>query len=457
MVEEHRCATVAELARLGVPEHFDNPFVLVFKMVSDNGANMKAAWLDGGRWVPCADHTLELCTLPVTWVKKQSKTGEDGAVRKGSIAEAYAHGRGLVGYLHVSPKAEADFHKAQEVCGLAQTTIDLDVRTRWRTAHSMGDQLFYNRQAFLEMDKNPSYKDPGETWGNNKLTMTMWDFIEEGTAVLHHAATASQFLEGDEYVTSSLVVPMTFGLMATSSPSASVKFQNRAEDEFNDNSLNPVKVPHDQMTEKMQEARKSYHERLISYFDSDVPIDVKKFWFVASMLDVRFKKLAFKNDRFISMAMRRTAAKWLTEEFNKHYKGKYAAKQAAAPSGTPSTARQPHTKRRKTSAAAFFDDSEDEDEDDSQDEHEPQDELEAYLALDQVKCATEKEALDWWRQHADKFPNLSVMARQYLGCPASSAAVERLFSKVGIAFSKKQKRSHADTLSDSMFARCNLP
>ena len=40
-------------------------------------------------------------------------------------------------------------------------------------------------------------------------------------------------------------------------------------------------------------------------------------------------------------------------------------------------------------------------------------------------------------------PTSAVMARQYLGCPASSAVVERLFSKVGIDFTDKHKRSQA--------------
>ena len=49
------------------------------------------------------------------------------------------------------------------------------------------------------------------------------------------------------------------------------------------------------------------------------------------------------------------------------------------------------------------------------------------------------------------------MAHQYLGCPASSAAVERLFSKVGIAFSPKRKRSEAATLESIMFTQANMP
>ena len=49
------------------------------------------------------------------------------------------------------------------------------------------------------------------------------------------------------------------------------------------------------------------------------------------------------------------------------------------------------------------------------------------------------------------------MARQYLGCPATSATVERLFSKVGIAFSAKRKSAEAATLEDIVFAQVNLP
>eukprot|EP00966_Prymnesium_polylepis_P154681 3571590-Prymnesium_polylepis.1 len=51
---------------------------------------------------------------------------------------------------------------AQKRVGLEEETIDQDVKTRWRTAHNMGDQLVYNKTAVLEMDKNPKYKEAGE-------------------------------------------------------------------------------------------------------------------------------------------------------------------------------------------------------------------------------------------------------------------------------------------------------
>ena len=58
----------------------------------------------------------------------------------------------------------------------------------------------------------------------------------------------------------------------------------------------------------------------------------------------------------------------------------------------------------------------------------------------------------WWLQHQEQFPNLEVMARHYLGCPATSATVERLFSKVGVAFSKRRKSSEAKTLEGLMIS-----
>ena len=85
------------------------------------------------------------------------------------------------------------------------------------------------------------------------------------------------------------------------------------------------------------------------------------------------------------------------------------------------------------------------------------DELDAYLALPQIKFKTERDSTEWWKEHSKDFPNVAVMARQYLGCPASSATVERLFSLVGIAFAAKRKRAEAGTIEDIMFARCNLP
>ena len=387
-----------DLTRIGVSEDSTDPDDFVFKKVSDNGANIKLAWDEDGKWAPCFDHTVELCTIPFTFVTKNKK-GEEARIEKGSVSESYSKARGLVGYLHHSTIGEADFHACQKRVGLAEDKIDQDVRTRWRSSHDMGDQIVYNMSAVLEMDKNPAYKDPGETWGKNKLSFTDWDHLEEGSACLMEAAVGSQLLEGDLYPTSSLVVPTAFRLMSYSvrplpaepecrdlafSPALSdlkvfrsllcgqatshdVYFRNRDEDEYNDSTANPVCVKHTDLQPKIQQARELYHERLVTRFDSDVPLPIKKFWFIAAMLDPRFKKLTFDGDDMLKPAMRREATRWLTEEYNANYKNKVYNPSAAQGSGGTPAAGAPapdagartgdagkHVKRRKVSSASFF-------------------------------------------------------------------------------------------------------
>ena len=117
----------------------------------------------------------------------------------------------------------------------------------------------------------------------------------------------------------------------------------------------------------------------------------------------------------------------------------------------------PAAKRSKTSTSGFMADSSDEGDNPEQ---EDTDELTAYLEVEQLKVKkTDPESIvgDWWLTNKAKFPNLEVMARQYLGVPASSASVERLFSAVGIAYSAKRQSADAKTVADIMFTKTNLP
>ena len=86
--------------------------------------------------------------------------------------------------------------------------------------------------------------------------------------------------------------------------------------------------------------------------------------------------------------------------------------------------------------------------------HDPMAELVDYLSLSQedLNC----NILEWWASREECFPNLSRMARQYLGIPSSSAAVERLFSAAGRDFSHLRHNMKASTLENLMWARAYL-
>jgi hypothetical protein len=61
----------------------------------------------------------------------------------------------------------------------------------------------------------------------------------------------------------------------------------------------------------------------------------------------------------------------------------------------------------------------------------------------------QKGPLSWWLQNEAKYPRLAYLARNYLAVPASSATVERIFSRAGNEWScgmcSLAKRSWAQT------------
>ena len=63
--------------------------------------------------------------------------------------------------------------------------------------------------------------------------------------------------------------------------------------------------------------------------------------------------------------------------------------------------------------------------------------------------------LKWWAENEINFPALRVMARQYLGVPATSASAERLFSIAGRVFDDLRQGMQAEMLEMIMWARVN--
>ena len=59
--------------------------------------------------------------------------------------------------------------------------------------------------------------------------------------------------------------------------------------------------------------------------------------------------------------------------------------------------------------------------------------------------------LKWWASNETKFPALSVMVRQYLGVPATSASAERLFSIAGRTYDDL-----CQSLKDDMLETTNV-
>jgi len=63
--------------------------------------------------------------------------------------------------------------------------------------------------------------------------------------------------------------------------------------------------------------------------------------------------------------------------------------------------------------------------------------------------------LDWWRLHESTFPTLAILAKKYLCIPATSAPVERLFSRAGLKIAEKRNRLNEDVAADLIFLNAN--
>ena len=92
-----------------------------------------------------------------------------------------------------------------------------------------------------------------------------------------------------------------------------------------------------------------------------------------------------------------------------------------------------------------------------------QDELEKYFSKGDCTMVTvgpngqrvKFDLLLWWKEHEAEFPNLSRMAKQCLAFPASSAGVERLFSKAGKQYDNLSKNMKDETLKHRLMAASN--
>ena len=63
-------------------------------------------------------------------------------------------------------------------------------------------------------------------------------------------------------------------------------------------------------------------------------------------------------------------------------------------------------------------------------------ELDAYISEPNVE--EHSNPLCWWRSNQSRYPSVAVVARSYLGIPATSVASERVFPKCGRVCSERR-------------------
>jgi hypothetical protein len=448
--------TVAALQKQGVKwREGGSVYEAVHSKVSDNASNMAKGWagFDGGF---CVDHTLELSV--------KFFTGAAG------IKETFARDKGIVAYFHRSTAGIQDLTTIQKSLKLPEKQPIQDVATRWFSSYGMVDWFreqqqavqMYDVQHGAEAAKNDAYKD-------HRLQHQDWAINEQSVAVLAPSAQATKLLEGTKYVTISLVLPYIYRLIEASADGMLYLPWKPAGQQW---------LRADQMEPKVRAARKLFHANLKRRWLDELPTAQRTELDICTLLDPRFKEYNFPGlPPLLDLSDEKDAAlEALKGTWEHNWKPAAAPALTSPASPAPAAARivttatataaakmgasssffampmapQPTLAPHPAVPAAVVD----------------MDDLEKYAALP-AEANLDLDVLKWWkaRDHdkpADPasgrpagLPHLAKMAAQFLGRPASSAGVERMFSKAGKLHDDMKKGQEDDTLEHSLFAAAN--
>ena len=258
-------------------------------------------------------------------------------------------------------------------------------------------------------------------------------------------AAASKYLEGKTYPTSNLVIPSVYGCIE-------LLHAGKAVRQPWDNKLLPANC----LRPEVAEARQVVYEDMVMRWKTEMPENLKRFYMIATICDPRQKSLRFPG---VTTVGRAQAREWFAAEYVSHW--------GPAPPETAPVATSPAMHMRTPKApnhpqhagATFMHFMENlaqlqEAESSSEEEDAIESEVEKYFDLPDEPMSTD--VLQWWAHHETAFPLLSLMmARQYLGCPATSASAERLFSIAGRAYDDLRQAMDDRMLELLMWARVN--
>ena len=366
------------------------------------------------------------------------------------VGDTFSRMRGIVGYFKRSTNGINDLAIVQAACGDPINKPIQDVATRWRSAYDMANWFRVQQESLTLFDINHR-RDADDVYKENRLSLTDWDIVEQSVAVLAGPAEASQLLEGTNYVTSSCVLPYIYRIihdMKDDSP-VYVPWKEQADDKW---------LEADDLTPAVRAARKLLHIDLTKRWIDELPSEQKAAYAICTLLDPRFKEFTFVG---VANGEKEWAVAQLTQAWDASvFKPKpkpVSVTQVQQPVNPviPTAKAQVTTahllSRPILPATVSLSPTE------QVMGHEPDDnELLKDLAIPAVGDMN-TDVLAWWREWdtAKGLPHLAKFARQWLGTPATSAGVERLFSRAGRMHGDLKAAMADGTLKHCLFAAQN--
>ena len=340
--------------------------------VTNNASNMISG-IEKVEWnhLPCFAHTLNLVV--------QDSIKLDPLLR--GVKEK---GKSIVAHFHRSTKSHEKLRSIQEQLNLPQLKLIQDFVTRWNSTYLMLERLNSQHKAVTTTLCLLGMQDMCFTADEKQ-------YLSQSLILLKPFLPATEEISGEKYVSVSMIIPLYRMLLKATTTGPDIALKEILKSEL---------------------LRRFAH------------VEQRYTMAVSTLLDSRFKKLAFADTSAVDNAARRLTAEVQTLITNKFIASTSNNEEAA------------ETEVEKDTLWASFDTKV------TQASSHRTDGTDAFLEIKryfETKVIERKsDPLLWWRSNGGQFPHVMEVAQKYLAIPGSTVPSERLFSKAGELVSQQR-------------------
>ncbi len=428
---------------------FDLSYTEAVAVVTDTEATMIAAGQlfvsksveEGGttKWIGCIDHLLQLVTR---------KAFSDLPMSEGALKECH----NLVNYFNSSSQAMKKL-LGKQVAGRAVKPVQ-DVSTRWWSTYTMCERLL-RLKLYLNL-----MQDEGDLPCN--LTETQWFIVSDLQILLRPFMIAQKLLEGEAYVTISLIPYMIYkirkGLQeAITNPTASHYVRSIATEmlvvfntHFGQGEAGTV------ATENLQTGNRRRPKGISMLVLMASFLDPRMKGGVGISLEDRDAIYGSVRTSMIEIAVEVAAPRQVQQNQGEGHVQQHALQPVPPDDLDMFDEIYEHYLDQAVANEVVGGGDREEIHVDAVDA-----ELTLYKQEPSIKLKHDDGRfncpLTWWREHESKYKLLSILASRLLCIPATSAPSERVFSTAGLTIAKDRARLASDTANELIFLHDALP
>jgi len=416
VVNSHTGENVAEWIESVIADYSISPDQ-IFAVVTDNGTNMVRACdmlHNRHHWkhIRCSAHTLQLCIKD--------------ACALSFVKSAIGAARHLVLYFKQSHKAAEALRSLQQH-GDDKLELILDVPNRWNSTYSMIARLCQMQWMVRQVISNTAITSRSKA-SQLEIRDTHWIFLQELVQELLPFKVATDFIEGDKYITIAGVIPVIKGLLNHCGSRSCTTPGSAAE----------------QIRNFRSTLKSSLETRFIFALRQET--DLPSVFDMATWLHPFYKEKYYKKD-FAAAVRLQIQSEILMSNPS-------VSTSITAPSTTTTTTGATAGNKLQNLLSLGVEESstEDESSDEAMDiQSAALKEISQYVKEKSTDC----DVLKYWSTKQKVFPMLHTICVKYFSTPASSASSERCFSSAGLTATALRSRLSGSHLEALNILHCN--